>query len=186
MVCCSNPGCDSVAYLHTSTENKRFIFSVPGFVCKNCFDISHDEKFIGMLSENNNLGSRQKRTTCRGHKIYNYICEQYETIINRNKHDSHTSKNDDNIKGMSDKEDNFFLQLSFKKQKINSSGDTSVLHQKGTSIIRKIYLIMHAKQIKFKQQLSKMNAANLHNCLLNLVMNTYCCENLNRNSFPVI
>ena len=61
MVCCSQPGCDVVAHAHRSGENKRFIFKVPSFSGKTCFEIAHDSTFRGMFTETNNFGSRQKK-----------------------------------------------------------------------------------------------------------------------------
>ncbi len=57
MVCCSNPGCNIMAYVHSGGENKRFIFHVPGFIRKTCFEIAHDDMFRGMFAETNNLAS---------------------------------------------------------------------------------------------------------------------------------
>ncbi len=55
MVCCSNHGCNIIAHVHSSGENKRFIFNIPCFIGKTCFEIAHDDTFRGMYSEINNL-----------------------------------------------------------------------------------------------------------------------------------
>ncbi len=73
MVQCSNPTCDIIAHSHMDGENKRFIFDIPCFVGKTCFDIAHDNRFRGMFVENNNAESRQKRTARRGHRLYKQI-----------------------------------------------------------------------------------------------------------------
>ncbi len=40
MVQCSNPTCDIIAHSCIDGENKRFIFDIPCFVGKSCFDIA--------------------------------------------------------------------------------------------------------------------------------------------------
>ncbi len=61
ILCCSNPGCNIIAHVHSSGENKRFIFNVPCFIGKTCYEIAHNDTFRGMFAETNNLIFSRKR-----------------------------------------------------------------------------------------------------------------------------
>ncbi len=83
MVCCSNPGCNIKAHAHINGESKNFFFNVPSFIGKTCVEIAHEDAFRGMFLETNNLGLRQKKPACRGHRLHKNIQKQYIAIIEK-------------------------------------------------------------------------------------------------------
>ncbi len=102
--------------------------------------------------------------------------EKYKTSIDRNKHSMPTSEDDDNIEEHPTNK-NFYLQLSFKPQKLNETSDTMgpfVLHQKRASVtpdrhglqsctLQKMHIVIYTKLINYKAAIIAFDAAQLHN-----------------------
>ncbi len=110
-----------MVHVHSSGENKRLIFNVPCFIEKTCFEIAHDDTFRGMIADTNNLASQQKKTTCREHRLYESIQKHYIAIIDGNNKSTHSNVNSSDLEGMSDRENNDYLKLSCKMQKLTES-----------------------------------------------------------------
>ena len=115
MVQCSDPTCDIIAHSHMDGENKRFIFDIPCFVVKTCFDIAHDDRFRGMFVENNSAESRQKRTAQRGHRLYEQIRMEYTKIIEKRTSSKQVCQDGEESEQSSDIENRIQLNQSSKK-----------------------------------------------------------------------
>ncbi len=71
-----------------------------------------------MFAETSNLASWPKKTTCRGHRLYESIQKQYVAIIDGNNKSKHSNEKHSDLEGTSDKENDNHLILSCKRQKL--------------------------------------------------------------------
>ncbi len=95
-----------------------------------CFEIAHDDSFREMFVEINKLGSQQKKTNRRGHRLYEVIWIQYRAIIDRNNNLTHISENNSDLEGTSDKVNNNCHAKSQKLTESSKKAGPFVLYQK--------------------------------------------------------
>lgn len=105
----SKSGCNMIAHSYKSNENKHFIFNV-GFVGKSCFDIAHDNKSVRVFVKTTNSELRQRKTTWRGHIMYDIIWKQYKLIADGQIYSNITCAEHETKEDAYDKEDNSDVQ----------------------------------------------------------------------------